>query len=273
MFKCDELIYIQLQKTGCTHIALLLSKLFNGEVIGKHNAVNPEQYKSTKYFISSIRNPWDWYLSLWTFGVQGNGSLMHRLTKKNVNRPLNFMLKHPIKYYRRFLNRSIKNIEIWRGVYDKSDNVESFREWLRLIHNSKNSNYLGEGYGKTAITDFCGFMTYRYLFLCCRNLKILKNPREISNLDDLSRFDLENCYIDYFIRQEKLEDSFCEAIELIRPITQNEKRLIYGLKKTNTSKRTFSISDYYDQKSIELIQIRDKLLIDKFNYLPPKLNN
>jgi len=82
MFKGDELIYIQIQKTGCTHIASLLSMLFNGEIIEKHNTTTPEQIKSTKYILSSIRNPWDWYLSLWTYGVQGNGALMQRLTKK-----------------------------------------------------------------------------------------------------------------------------------------------------------------------------------------------
>lgn len=50
MFKCDELIYIQMHKTGCTHIASLLSMLFNGEIIGKHNTATSEQLKSTQFF-------------------------------------------------------------------------------------------------------------------------------------------------------------------------------------------------------------------------------
>jgi len=139
-----------------------------------------------------------------------------------------------------------------------------------LIHDSKNSSYLGEGYGKTAITDFCGFMTYRYLYLCCRNIKYLKNSKLISNFNDLACFDSDNCFIDYFIRQEILKDSFCKAIERVRPLTQKKRALIYSLRKTNTSERTLSIKDYYDNDSIDLIQSRDKLLIDKFNYLPPK---
>ena len=78
-----------MQKTGCTHIASLLSRLFDGEQIGKHNAASDNQINSDAYFLSSIRNPWDWYLSLWTFGVQGNGGLMHRLTNKNLYGALN----------------------------------------------------------------------------------------------------------------------------------------------------------------------------------------
>ena len=96
MFKSDHIIYIQMQKTGCTHIASLLSSLFNGEQIGKHNAAPADDItQKDKFFLSSIRNPWDWYLSLWTYGIQGSGGLRNRLTTRNLTRSLSQTMKNP----------------------------------------------------------------------------------------------------------------------------------------------------------------------------------
>jgi len=245
LFITDKLIYIQMQKTGCTHIASLLSKIFDGEQIGKHNPASDKQIKTNDYFISSIRNPWDWYLSLWTFGVQGGGGLADRLTNK------------------------IKNTSLWKEVYSDSTDVELFRRWLKLIHTPSNSGYLNKEYGRTAIIDFCGFMSYRYLRLCCLEPRKLDDQRLISNFTDLTQFEAEACYIDFFIRQESLEKDFLKAIEKIRPLKQEEKDSVFSAEKVNISKRPFKISQYYDSESIELIYNRDKLLIDKFGYVPP----
>jgi len=246
-----------MHKTGCTHIAVVLSSLFDGKQIGKHNAATHDQILNNRYFISSIRNPWDWYLSLWTFGVQGKGALMQRLTQKN----LASSIKQTIELS--------KDTALWRDVYTRSDDIESFRKWLRLIHDPNYSRFLGEGYGDTKVNTLCGFMTYRYLCLCCKKIKDIRNHEVISTYTDLVNFENNNCYIDFFIRQESLEDDLCEAVEKVRPLTYEERERIYSAEKTNTSKRSLLISDYYDTKSIELIGSRDKLLIDKFGYSPP----
>lgn len=261
-----------MQKTGCTHIASLLSSLFDGKEIGKHNAATQDQITNKMYFISSIRNPWDWYLSLWTFGVQGNGALMERLTQKNIVSSLKQTTNYPKKSFPSLFVEVPKDSNVWCDVYNNSDNVELFRKWLKLMHNPINSHFLGEGYGDTEITGLCGFMTYRYLYLCCQNIRKLKNSRLISNYADLLQFENNNCYIDFFVRQESLENDLCEAVEKVRPLTLEEKELIYGAKKTNTSKRSLLISDYYDKESIELIGSRDRLLIDKFCYSPPNID-
>lgn len=271
MFITDKLIYIQMQKTGCTHIASLLSNLFDGEQIGKHNAASDDLINSDTYFLSSIRNPWDWYVSLWAFGVQGKGSLMSRLTKRNYYRALKLALRNPLKNHSALLHELTKDVSSWRDVYDESRNIESFRKWLKFIHTPNNARWLGEGYGTSAIIGFCGFMSYRYLCLCCTEPRSLNNPKLISNYTDLVRFEKNACYIDFFIRQESLEDDFCRGVERVKVLTQEEKDGIWDAVKTNPSKRPFVVSDYYDKESIELIHSRDKLLIEKFDYAPPKI--
>ena len=269
MFRCDQLTYIQMQKTGCTHIASLLSELFDGERIGKHNAAKPDQIASDQYFVSSIRNPWDWYLSLWTFGVAGNGGLRGRLTNRQYSRALKSAARDALSGLSSVVRELFKGIGLWEDVYASTDSVESFRKWLKLLHDPRRANQLGEGYGNTTITGFCGFMTYRYLYLCCQNAKHLNDARVIGNYSDLVRFERTNCYIDFFVRQESLETDLCSAIEKIRQLTMEEKKLILDAKRSNASLRSLSILDYYDSDSIDLIGHRDRLLIDKFNYSPP----
>lgn len=272
MFEHDKFIYIHMQKTAGTHITALLEKFFEGEQFGKHKAPKAEKLNSGKSFIASIRNPWDWYLSLWTFGVQGNGTLMRRLTKRNLYRYFRRAIKNPKKNYCKLANELSKDVNLWRGVYDSSDNVNSFRKWLKLIHDPANRYCMDEGYGDTAITDICGLMTYRYLRLCCLNPIQLEDQDAFLSYDDIVEFEKRNCYIDFFIRQESVEDDFCKALEKIRPLTQEEKGLVYSAKKTNTSKRSLMITDYYDRESIDLIQRRDSLLIEKFGYFPPEIS-
>lgn len=269
MFINDKLIYIQLQKTGGTHIAKLLSKIFDGEQVGSHNAASINQINSDKYFVSSIRNPWDWYLSLWTYGVQGKGGVMSRLTKKNRRIELMQKLESPMtktENVQKKLDKVTRNVKLWCHLYKDNSNAESFRKWLEFIHDPNNAELIGEGYGDSNIARQCGFMSYRYLKLCCTEFNSSNYSNPTSNHLDLVNFERKNCYIDFFIRQESLEEDLCKVIDKIKTITKREKDLIWNAKKTNTSKRPYSLSYYYDKDSINLVYSRDKLLINKFGY-------
>ena len=253
MFYCKELTYIQMHKTGCTHIAKLLNQLFDGQQIGKHNQAPSELITKGQYFVSSIRNPWDWYLSLWTYGVQGNGRLRQDLTQATKRNS--------------FLKES--DFALWRSVYDDTRNIYSFRRWLKMIHNPNNSIFIGENYHRTVIPFFCGLMTYRHLYLCCRNIQMLLTPSKIVNFDDLQKFYNQNYYINFTIHQEYLNEELQTVIENIRPLKSYEKLLINNSTKTNTSKREYSLTEYYDNETCDLVGNRDRMIIDKFGYSPP----
>ena len=272
MFVCDELIYIQLQKTGCTHIARLLSRLFDGRKIGKHNKATAAQLESGRKFISSIRNPWDWYVSVWSFGVAGKGMLFQNVTKR----------KRVLKKLRRLYLRTAGDFDVdsigdeairitdsWRQVYDSTNNVDSFRRWLRKVNDPDNSDILGEGYGMTVLPNLCGLMSYRFLNLCCRNFDEFKLNSQVVGTPDLENFFSQNRYVHDFIRMENLENSFCNIVEQIRPLTDDERQWICGLTKTNVSQRRSRLADYYDQESIDLVAAREKLIINRFQYEPP----
>lgn len=269
MFKCDELIYLEMQKTASSHIVKLLQQLFGGQVIGKHNCATAEQIDHAPYVISSIRNPWEWYLSLWSFGVGGRGSVWQHLTQKHWWELLRSIHQEPAKFHQTCIHFFQKDTDKWRNLY-RNDDVQSFRRWLAGIHDPNTARYLSRGYTASANSQHIGLMTYRYLRLCCRFEYWHKHLTDLNftDLQTLKKFDEKYCYIDYFIRQENVGETFIHAIQPIRTLSSVEKSAVNTMPKTNVSIRKLPITDYYDQASIDLIDRRDQLLIEKFNYSP-----
>jgi hypothetical protein len=70
MFISNKVVFLELHKTGSS----LLRKLFKsegvlaGEIIGKNNQISNNLLTQDSIIVGSIRNPWDWYVSLWAYG-------------------------------------------------------------------------------------------------------------------------------------------------------------------------------------------------------------
>ena len=270
MFESENLIYIRLQKTGCSHIADILEQIFEGERHGTHRAANERQLNSGKYFISSIRNPWDWYISLWAYGVQDGGSLKNTVTRRKISAYLRYALKHPRREtFQRFIDEIGRDVDVWNQVYTQSDDVDAFRRWLKLMLDPANAQFLNKHYAASRLGRVCGFMSFRYLYLCCRDVSQLGKDRLLTDFPALTRFDRDNCYINYFIHQESLEEGLAAALEGLGPLSEGDRELIFKGERTNSSKRGRQMADYYDDETIALVAERDRLLIDKFGYSPP----
>ena len=85
MFLTNSFCYLEMMRSGSTHIHKLLKK-YNpeGEQIGHHGPASDKILKSDRVFVGSIRNPWSWYLSVWSFGCENGGHLHYRLTHKKI---------------------------------------------------------------------------------------------------------------------------------------------------------------------------------------------
>lgn len=81
MFVSERFVYLELHKTGCTHIRDILNELLDGGLIGKHNQATPELFRQRKIFFGSVRNPWEWYTSLWAYGCDNRGALFNNVTR------------------------------------------------------------------------------------------------------------------------------------------------------------------------------------------------
>lgn len=271
MFVTDDLIFIELHKTGSSHIAKLLSSITDGKQIGKHNPAQPKHFDGNHTFLSSIRNPWDWYLSLWSYGCGKMGSFYKRVASPKPRLTAHGWQKNLGHALQSLANEPFRNAEEWSDCYRDIEDAGRFRKWLHMVHSADYWADYGEGYSASAVNTVAGFYTYRYLQLCTRNPQELETHHSLTG-KQLSRFDQTNCYIDHFIHTEHLEEDFIETMHKCGyELSDETKKMIRSSGRTNTSSGKRATGYYYDNETLQLIQDREQLIIDKFNYTPPSV--
>ena len=175
MFISPKLIFVELQKTGCTHIGKLLRHVLDGQQVGKHNRPTDKLLTvEDRFFLGSIRNPWDWYVSLWAYGCDHKGGLYTMVTAPGWRKLLrgHGWKKGPMSAALS-ATKAIKagrHPDQWAQCYSERNNAENFRRWLRLLNDRAYWHEIGEGYAQSAVCRTAGLLTYRYLNLFCRDI-------------------------------------------------------------------------------------------------------
>lgn len=255
MWITEKLIYLQMQKTGSSHIVHLLKNYIGGKKKGVHNHL--KKYNKNKFLVVSVRNPWDWYVSLWRFGCNQKGEIHRRLTQEapEVMAKIN-------------KNKSEKVAEKWNSVYANPEEPENFRNWLKLIYNPWRMKDLRENYHKSSLSAFAGFMTYRY---CKFSLKDFQPETVIEDFSALKAYDEKNNMINGVIKTESLEEDLINVLQQAgHEIDATIINQIYASKsQTKNATKRHPSSFYYDAETIALVAEKDKFIIEKFSYLPP----
>jgi hypothetical protein len=291
MLISEKLIFVELQKTGSTHIKGLLKKLVGGENDGKHNVPSEELISSGKKFVASVRDPWAWYLSLWSYGCLQKGELYERLTNEKKWRKLlekeaeaeaaapepaaaeaeeDGDVATKTKGKAKILPDNFTPERAKNFWYADPDNAEAFREWLQAVLTVQPlRKVLEAGYGKSPISKAGGLMTFRYFTLCTKNGENV--DKSVSTLEALRNYDKQNCFIDYFVRNASLAEDLIKAIEGCGiELDDEKKKIIREAKRTNVSSRPHGPEHYYDDASTQLVARREKFIIEKFGYKSAK---
>lgn len=277
MFVAEGLIYLELQKTGGTHIRRLLEEFTAGRPVGKHNRLL--SMKPDDFIIGSIRNPWDWYVSLWAYGVSGRGAVRercvngidfnyyHRLLPKAMGK--NWL--SPRELAISLFHDAIKPVSKWRHTYNDSSDPELFRNWIRLLLDNRRRFDIGEGYGFSPLSRCAGLLTYRYFRLFTLGDHIFRDSR-LASYSCIADFDGELNISRGMIRTESLEEDFIQLLEQAGHALSEDQRAVIcnrRTKKTNVSERK-SAAWYYDEETIALVAERERYLIEKYNYKAPE---
>jgi len=247
-------------KAGSTHITKLLLKTVPGEAHQKHSLM--AEYNTDKYIIGSIRNPWDWYVSLWSFGCKSKGGIWNYVMDADKIRLKTKM--HPFYFIKRLLYPS--SIQTWKEKYANTNDPKLFRDWLKLIYHPQRKHDLQEGYANHPVSKFCGLMTYRYCRLYLKNFCDPKIKKSLKNMNSLEKYSTNNHFPNKIIKIEDLNEDLISAL-LAAGFTLDQPSLkyIHNKEKTNTSihqEKQF----YYDQETIDLVHEKETYLINKYNY-------
>jgi hypothetical protein len=269
MFTSDKLIFIHMPKTAGSHISRLLSQIVGGKTTKRpHIPANDELFRKGIPFVGAIRDPWQWYLSQWTYGCDNEGSIYKKVTSPRGDNKIRYNL-NPHFICLSFLNEYTRDPRPWRRCYVNSDDAGAFRDWVRMVCSGRFRYDIDKQYGYSGCSRVAGLMTYRYLTLFC------KNPDQISanrsfNRDSIRSFLEKNYFITHMIRNECLEDDFLKTLSSCHiNLSDTQKHEILNAPKTNTSTRNYGLDYYYDKETAELVKEREWLMIEKYGYQPP----
>lgn len=239
MFVSEKLIYLQLPKAASTFITSTLTKNLDGRRDGHHNTL--ESLPEGAVIATSIRNPWDWYVSLWAFGCTGHGGV-----RKKLNR------------------RSERRRDLWPELYADANDPAVFRRWLKVFMNPEPRD-LWPFYPRIPMRSFTGIYTYRLLKLTTLSGEWAARAPELRSRIEVKRHFGSSCVATRFIRCESLRsdvETLLTDLGLPQPIA-------FPLQARKNPSSHAPPSAYYDDESIELVRSRDPLIVKRFSYEGP----
>lgn len=261
MFIGENYIYFELQKTASTQVRKILKRVSSlpFKKVGIHNAyfeVPKHELGDfeTKIKIGSVRNPWDWYVSLWTWACSGNGIAKNQRMPRN-RKGLIYFVKHPIQF--------ITMRKAWTEVYSDPKNYNNFRKWLKMMLLDRKYE-VGDGYVTSKLAPHVGYFTYCYLRLHTR--QFLTEQRYIVDYDSIVKMDNDSNFIDYMIIADDFDAGMHKVLSALG-VSEEEIVSVFKLTagKANATKRD-DYHLYYDEFSKDLVARLDKLIIQKYKY-------
>jgi hypothetical protein len=256
----EKVVYLELQKTASTLIGSILVDLFGAENRYPKHGPLPADCR-TKFVVGSVRNPWDYYVSLWSFGGQGQGGLHQRLTRRRLRAALRAIPR--IGPLERELTKSTRE---WRSVYTARPTPESFRRWLVMIHDPGRASELEARYGTSEFGRVAGYATYRYCRLFAGDLETVlraSNPSELASILGASFLP------DAVVRMEHLADDLLVALRVAGyAVDSSLEESVRARTRTAVNRSDHRpYAEYYDGPSRELVAERDSVLIERHGYV------
>ena len=129
MFISKKICFLELEKTGISSINKFLKEhIKDGETTQPHNYVTEDLMKKKLFFIGSIRNPYDWYISKWSYGcmMKNEDSMYKNLVNKRLSysriENINQFLAADSSYILRSVRPSVRQTNV-KKVYNAPKNA------------------------------------------------------------------------------------------------------------------------------------------------------
>jgi hypothetical protein len=266
MIVTPAIAFLHFQKTGGNHVVKVLDRHFPTEQRGKHNGL-PDDVDRPHVWMG-IRNPWDWYVSLWAYGCGPKSNLGTMLKMAPKDSAAALVRRHgqrPAEWpvmARHIAAAMSKDAGFWRDCYADSHDPLRFRRWLLALLGPLSAES-GEDYSATRIHRFAGVMTARYLRVTSREGVWAKSRGRIADMADVAAYLDRHSVVTRFIRQESLDaDVHAGLVEVI-----GEDAIVAtgDLARTNTSDHA-GRDFYYDAATRDLVAARDTVIIARHGY-------
>lgn len=259
----NRYIYVELPKTGSSHIARLLKSITGAQQLCKHKPLPAYVLNGNRFVIGSIRHPMDWYVSLWAFGCAKRGGLFRHLTSfpKTIIEP-----SQRSKTDGPPIGSNAGECPNWAYFYSNVNDPQLFRQWLYAIHDPLNRRWIGENYSASPISLFAGFLSYRCCYLYCKDLVGLYST-QVDTPEKLKAFVTREHLPHFMIRNEYLERDLLTALSCCGlRLNSCQVQQIVNAHPTNASRRKRNPLYYFNGDTQELVRRRDSMVFDMYAY-------
>lgn len=264
----DSFIFLQLQKTACTHIAAELQARIGGTPEGKHQPLKSPS--GARLIIGSVRNPWDWYVSLWAYGCAGKGSVHRALAHERGASVLRRAWRKPAEWpaaLSRALRLSRSDQAFWQRVYRDPTDPAAFRAWLVQLLTTQAKADAFEDTRNMPMFREIGLYTARYARVFTLSKAWQKRAMQIRDSGSLVAYLDAEMVVDRFIRMEQLEEDLAALLcDLGHDCTSE---MLRGEKRNASERRNFSF--YHDAETVALIAAQDRLIAQRHGYDAPRV--
>lgn len=273
MFLSNDFVYVDLNKTGSVSVLNWLHGLELPQRYVKHHLKPDDAIISSNILkFATIRNPWDYYLSLWSYGVKQKGKSGPYLALTRFrpfkSRGYTQSPRGAISgFVPSLLTAACQNWQENLQLYSDPNNPEAFRKWLHKMMDPKMASMLSGSYYSSRLYRYSGFYTYRFCNLYCSDDKTLHSGR-LRDQISLEKWAQENCYIDNFMHTETLAADFRAIMLGHRLADAKTLDAVIGVGKPMNASRPASArrSDFYDTETRQLVAERERLIISRFGY-------
>ena len=249
----ENFFITEFEKTGTTFLRNYFRNYKNVKITAHHDFINYKNQNlellKKRYRITTVRNPFSWYVSLWKWSCKNNriSPLYKNLTKSRIKIS---RLKFKLLTINYLIRQLLKNKKKWENLFIDPNSTDNFNIWIKEFLNTDNKLEIGSDYSYTVGNDI-GYMTYQFLIRNSinSNLNALYSRLEY-NKNTISEL-LNKNFINYVIKTENLNTSLIEILPKL-----NLKS--FDLTATNRIE-----ADNKDYEYLDFISLENKNLIYK----------
>ena len=235
MLDLEKLVYLDMQKTGSTRTIDFLNKSSTLQLqhFSPHQVLPQNYNRPAALFFTTVRNPFDLYVSSFRFGCDGPDSI--RL----------WMEAHGVT-----------------GLYEPTN--EAFNAWIEFISDPKNAAAIGEGF--EIVSKFgVGIMSYRHLIYSIRHPnQPMFNIGSLADFDEV--YEHENV-MQLVIRNEELDEELQKLAQERLPeyFDQELVDIYFARRREINVTKTGKAEDFQFSPAMkELVREREQFLLRRY---------
>ena len=264
MFLNNQYCYVDMNKTGTVYVNNILKKINNDYYCKHHEIPSDKVIESNIIKFGTIRDPFSWYVSLWSYGCLKNqkSGMYNNLTRFKIfssygtpDNKIKALFKKNIAY----INLNLKfNTQ---ALYNDLSNPILFRKWLKIVLSEEFAPIVDYPMYNSNLYKHCGPFTARMIKFYFKNHRI--NNGKINLHKGLRSFLEDNCYLDDFIELNNLGRNLVSFFKKYNFHIGEAKQKFH---KQNTASIKI---EHYDRETYNLVLDKEHIMI---NYMKDKWN-